>query len=197
MLSQFLVYSKVISLSLSLSLSLYIYIYIYIYGHLGVRDLLEARAGVGLEESDWSKSAKGTGEGILRAPCRPLRKPVSDLKTPGLGWPLRGHQQLAGLNLSPQTWEATCPAPSSPFFYIPPLPGGDPGRGGRGTGAPNRCLPIPGIPRGPGQTGEEGAMLEAEKWTKLRARPETCQNITEGGKWALPPSLAEGSGSRR
>ena len=64
---------------------MYIYIYIYVYGHVGVRDLLEARAGVGLEEFEWSKSAKGTGEGILRAPCRPLRKPVSDLKTPGLG----------------------------------------------------------------------------------------------------------------
>lgn len=70
-------YSKVIHI--------YIYTYMYVYGHVGVRDLLEARAGVGLEESEWSKSAKRTGEGILRAPCRPLRKPVSDLKTPGLG----------------------------------------------------------------------------------------------------------------
>ena len=25
-------------------------------------------------------------------------------------------------------------------------------------------------------------MLEAVKWTKLRARPETYQNVTEGGK---------------
>ena len=49
----------------------------------------------------------------------------------------------------------------------------------------------------PGQTGEEGVMLEAVKWTKLRARPETYQNITEGGKRAIPPSVADSSGYRR
>lgn len=99
-------------------------VYIYVYNvckwACGVRDLLETRAGVGLEESEWGKSAKGSGEGMLRAPCRPLKKPVSALKTPGLGWPLRGHQQLAGLTLSPQMWEATCPALSSPLFYTLP-----------------------------------------------------------------------------
>ena len=29
---------------------------------------MEARAGVGLEESEWGKSAKGSGEGMLRVP---------------------------------------------------------------------------------------------------------------------------------
>lgn len=40
-------------------------------------------------------------------------------------------------------------------------------------------------------------MLEAAKWTKLRVRYETYQNITEGGKRAIPLSVTEGSGAGR
>lgn len=73
-------------------------------------------------------------------------------------------------------------------------------REGGEAGPPSRLLPIPAASCEPGQTGEEGGegdLLEAAKWTKQRVRYETYQNITEGGKRAIPLSVTEGSGYGR